>query len=57
MKRALLLLLLTTTAAAQQQPDVAKLLESERTRTDRQTEDTHRVSARPNRSSNTEVPG
>lgn len=42
MRRTLLLLLLATTAFAQQ-PDVAKMLESQRTRTDRQTEDTQRA--------------
>jgi dipeptidyl aminopeptidase/acylaminoacyl peptidase len=42
MKRTLLLLLLATTAFAQQ-PDVTKMLESQRTRTDRQTEDTQRA--------------
>jgi dipeptidyl aminopeptidase/acylaminoacyl peptidase len=43
MRRILFLLLIAATATAQQQPDLGKSLESLRTRTDRQTEDTQRA--------------
>ncbi len=43
MRRILFVLLIAFTATAQQQPDLGKSLESLRTRTDRQTEDTQRA--------------
>jgi dipeptidyl aminopeptidase/acylaminoacyl peptidase len=43
MRRILFLVLIAITATAQQQPDLGKALESQRTRTDRQTEDTQRA--------------
>lgn len=43
MRRILFVLLIAFTAAAQQPPDLSKALEGQRTRTDRQTEDTQRA--------------
>ncbi|HYK05787.1 MAG TPA: prolyl oligopeptidase family serine peptidase [Thermoanaerobaculia bacterium] len=43
MRRILFVLLIAITATAQQQPDLTKALESQRTRTDRQSEDTQRA--------------